>query len=109
MCEASLLANLTVENVASTCLKADAEHATELKLHCVQYITENSTEVISTEGWKELAKKRPALVNEIYHDLAINVCNRNSRAEAKSDDMDIICIKDEPESEPVPSGTSSTN
>jgi len=44
--------------------------AAELKCKCIDYINKNRTEVMLTDGWKEMIKSRVQLVLELYQQLA---------------------------------------
>ena len=71
LCEQSLGSNLNIESVASILLLADMHNAAELKTRCIEYFTENSAEIITTEAYKNLLKTRLELVTELLEAISI--------------------------------------
>ena len=70
MCERELWNNLTVENAAQILILSDIHSADKLKNKAISFINKNSTEVIVTAGWKDMAESHPKLIVEIYVKLA---------------------------------------
>ena len=70
MCEDSLADQLTIESVSEMLLLADRHSAAKLKTACIEYISENASEVAATKGWKVLTKSSN-LVTELFLELAV--------------------------------------
>ncbi|KAK6744264.1 hypothetical protein RB195_011145 [Necator americanus] len=70
MCEQALCAALTAENACVTLVLADLYSAEQLRTHAINYINVNATEVMNSEGWKDLVKEHPTLLAEVFKALA---------------------------------------
>ena len=66
-----MASQLSVDSVSEAYLLAAMHNASQLKLKCIDYITEHCTEVMATEGWKVLTGRRIELVVDILHKLAL--------------------------------------
>ena len=74
LCVKHLASNLDVESVTETFLLADMHQVAELKSKCINFITEKSNQVISTEGWKSFMRaNRIDLMAELFE----KACNKN--------------------------------
>lgn len=71
ICEQFLCSEISLETAPHFILLADLFNARALKQKCVHFITDHSTEVLSTEHWKEMGKASPELLLELFSDLAI--------------------------------------
>lgn len=69
-CESLLLQRVTKSTAASILMAADLYDATHLKQCVINVITQNFLDVISTDSFKELCMKTPALVTEITDHMA---------------------------------------
>ncbi|VDN17349.1 unnamed protein product [Gongylonema pulchrum] len=65
MADQVLRNGLMVESACRYLVFADMHNARELKADAVKFIAQNSSSVISTDGWAELVQEHPALVTEI--------------------------------------------
>lgn len=65
-----LIFQKTTETVCKTLAFAELHNEVELKSSCIEFITENCTEVMKTDGWKQLGQTQPALLMELYRDIA---------------------------------------
>ncbi|VDL74431.1 unnamed protein product [Nippostrongylus brasiliensis] len=61
---------LTAENACVTLVLADLYSAEQLRTHAINYINVNATEVMNSEGWKDLVKEHPTLLAEVFKALA---------------------------------------
>ena len=67
LCGEYLASKLDIETVTTTLLLADMHQALKLKSKCIDYLNDNATEVMATEGWKSfLGTGRMDLVVELY-------------------------------------------
>ncbi|XP_065205304.1 speckle-type POZ protein B-like isoform X15 [Planococcus citri] len=69
MCAKSLFEGLSVENAASVLALADMHGVKELKNKVIKFIVSNPTEVMGTEGWKNI-RSNFELVDEVCLALA---------------------------------------
>ena len=53
-CESYLLPKLTIENCCELLVLADTHDAANLKKHAMEFIRKSKTEVLQTDGWKNL-------------------------------------------------------
>ena len=71
MCVNYMESNLDVQSVAKTLILADIHRAQKLKSRCIDFITEQYLNVMSTEGWKLLmTTKRMDLMAELLKNLS---------------------------------------
>ena len=66
MCEKTLRNNLSIENASELLVLSDLHNAEQLKTQTIQFINENGTSVIETEGFKNMVKTKPCLVAEAF-------------------------------------------
>ena len=71
-CEEHLLTGMDIDSVASILVLSDMHSAAKLKLSCIEFITENATQVMLTDSWKQMGIIRPELLMQVYADLAVN-------------------------------------
>jgi len=69
-CEDVLGSNLTVQNACSTLILADTHSCENLKTRAVKFITARAEEVLKTDSWEDLVQNYPALVTEVFLQLA---------------------------------------
>ncbi|CAI4231479.1 unnamed protein product [Auanema sp. JU1783] len=70
MCEQSLCSALTADNACVTLVLADLYNAEQLRNHAINYINVNATDVMNSDGWKDLVKEHPPLLAEVFRALA---------------------------------------
>ncbi|ESO05924.1 hypothetical protein HELRODRAFT_93853 [Helobdella robusta] len=70
MCEEALCNSLTVETVSDVFVLADLHSADQLKTHAIDFINSHATDVMDTNGWKEMVVNHPHLVAEAFRALA---------------------------------------
>jgi len=70
MCEDVLSKKLCLANVGQTLLLADMYHSAELKKYIISFIADHFFEVITTDGFKDLCTRSPALVAEVHDAVA---------------------------------------
>ncbi|CAB3403019.1 unnamed protein product [Caenorhabditis bovis] len=70
MCEQSLCQALTNDNACVTLVLADMYSADQLRAHAINFINVNATEVMSSDGWHDLVKSHPNLLEEVFRALA---------------------------------------
>uniref|UniRef100_A0A1I7TNM9 Protein roadkill n=2 Tax=Caenorhabditis tropicalis TaxID=1561998 RepID=A0A1I7TNM9_9PELO len=70
MCEQSLCNQITTENSCETLMLADMYSAAQLRAHAVNFINVNATEVMTTDGWTQLVREHPTLLEEVFRALA---------------------------------------
>src|SRR5699024_6573230 len=57
------------------------------KLHCIKFITENSSQVIRTEHWSQLTRSHPELVVSLFQALAAKHNTVSASAAAKCEQV----------------------
>ncbi|KAA3676300.1 speckle-type POZ protein [Paragonimus westermani] len=70
MCEEALVESLTVENSCDILGLADMHNADQLKAHTLEFIMLHAHDVCETEGYEQLVRHRPRLLNECFRSLA---------------------------------------
>ncbi|KAF7253103.1 hypothetical protein EG68_06838 [Paragonimus skrjabini miyazakii] len=70
MCEEALVESLTVENSCDILGLADMHNADQLKSHTLEFIMLHAHDVCETEGYEQLVRHRPRLLNECFRSLA---------------------------------------
>ncbi|TPP56080.1 Speckle-type POZ protein [Fasciola gigantica] len=70
MCEEALVESLTVENACDILGLADTHNAEQLKAHTLEFIMLHAHDVCETEGYEQLVRHRPRLLNECFRSLA---------------------------------------
>uniref|UniRef100_A0A1I8I867 Speckle-type POZ protein n=3 Tax=Macrostomum lignano TaxID=282301 RepID=A0A1I8I867_9PLAT len=70
MCEESLAAALTVENVCDCLVLADLHCAAQLRQRASQFILANASRVAESPGWDQMVRRQPHLVAEAFKALA---------------------------------------
>uniref|UniRef100_A0A1A9ZZW4 BTB domain-containing protein n=1 Tax=Glossina pallidipes TaxID=7398 RepID=A0A1A9ZZW4_GLOPL len=65
MCEEALSVNLATENAAEILILADLQSAAQLKDQTMAFIKTHITEVMGTQGWKDMIKPFPGLIAEV--------------------------------------------
>ncbi|VDN82195.1 unnamed protein product [Brugia pahangi] len=65
MADQVLRTGLIVESACRYLVFADMHNARELKSDAIKFIAQNSSSIITTDGWTELVKEHPALVTEV--------------------------------------------
>lgn len=70
MCEEALCDNLNVDTAAELLTLADMHSAEQLKAHVIDFINIHATDVVETEGWKQMIQRTPHLVAEAFRALA---------------------------------------
>ena len=76
-CEDHLSTILEVESVGNVFLLADMHYASHLRTKCIEFITDNALEVMLTEAFENVAKVRPELILEAFHDFVLKNCKSN--------------------------------
>ncbi|KAL3309741.1 Speckle-type POZ, partial [Cichlidogyrus casuarinus] len=71
MCEHRLVQGLCVENACDTLVLSDRHNALQLKVHALDYIMLHAEEICETEGFDELSRLQPHLLNECFRALAV--------------------------------------
>ena len=69
MCEVELASSIRVENAAHLLLVAESHSAKYLKKNASSFMNDHISEVVNTEGWKELVAKCPNVIIEAYKTL----------------------------------------
>ncbi|XP_018652522.1 hypothetical protein Smp_151050 [Schistosoma mansoni] len=70
MCEEALVESLSVENACDIFGLADMHNAEQLKAHTLEFIMLHAHDVCETEGYEQLVRHRPRLLNECFRSLA---------------------------------------
>ncbi|CAL8099182.1 unnamed protein product [Calicophoron daubneyi] len=70
MCEEALVESLSVENSCDILGLADMHNADQLKAHTLEFIMLHAHDVCETEGYEQLVRHRPRLLNECFRSLA---------------------------------------
>ncbi|CAG0892273.1 unnamed protein product [Cyprideis torosa] len=70
MCEESLSGSLSVENVSDILILADLHSAEQLKTQAIDFINAHPTDVMETQGWKQMIANHPHLIGEAFRALA---------------------------------------
>ncbi|XP_055678847.1 protein roadkill isoform X1 [Lutzomyia longipalpis] len=70
MCEEALCVNLSVETAADTLILADLHSADQLKAQTIDFINTHATDVMETQGWKNMITTHPHLIAEAFRALA---------------------------------------
>ncbi|CAI58651.1 Speckle-type POZ protein homolog [Caenorhabditis elegans] len=70
MCEQALCYQLTTDNASLTLMLADMYSASQLRAHSINFINVNANEVMDTEGWEDLVRDHPKLLEEVFRALA---------------------------------------
>ncbi|KAG5452460.1 Protein roadkill [Clonorchis sinensis] len=70
MCEEALVESLSVENCCDILGLADMHNADQLKAHTLEFIMLHAHDVCETEGYDQLVRHRPRLLNECFRSLA---------------------------------------
>ncbi|CAH8527359.1 unnamed protein product [Schistosoma turkestanicum] len=70
MCEEALVESLSVENACDIFGLADMHNAEQLKTHTLEFIMLHAHDVCETEGYEQLVRHRPRLLNECFRSLA---------------------------------------
>ncbi|CAH8566772.1 unnamed protein product [Heterobilharzia americana] len=70
MCEEALVESLSVENACDIFGLADMHNAEQLKVHTLEFIMLHAHDVCETEGYEQLVRHRPRLLNECFRSLA---------------------------------------
>mmetsp|Transcript_4736 Transcript_4736/g.12432 ORF Transcript_4736/g.12432 Transcript_4736/m.12432 type:complete len:663 (+) Transcript_4736:275-2263(+) len=65
ICEQHLCETVDVANAATTLTLAEENHATELKLHCLDFISQNLSSVMATSGFEYMIQRCPSLQRSI--------------------------------------------
>ena len=73
LCEAKLCGGLTVENASTRLVLSEQAEADELKESCLDFINQNMSAVIETEGWKDVQAAGVGLVQEVLSAATANV------------------------------------
>ena len=55
ICETKLCETIDLESVIGTLVLAERNHAPNLKQACLQYVASNLSDIIGTEGYKEMS------------------------------------------------------
>ena len=86
-----MITNLSIETAAKYLVLADLYSAHCLKRWAMEYIGRYSAAIITTEGWKQMAKSYPILVVELYEHQdknAVPVHTENTGEDLNSPDYD---------------------
>ncbi|XP_046982639.1 protein roadkill [Schistocerca americana] len=70
MCEEALCTNLSIENAADILILADLHSADQLKAQAIDFINTHATDVMDTQGWKQMILSHPHLIAEAFRALA---------------------------------------
>ncbi|XP_003740867.1 speckle-type POZ protein B [Galendromus occidentalis] len=70
MCEEALCDNLSVDTAAELLTLADMHSAEQLKAHVIDFINMHATDVVETDGWRQMIQRTPHLVAEAFRALA---------------------------------------
>ncbi|VDQ05599.1 unnamed protein product [Trichobilharzia regenti] len=70
MCEEALVESLSVENACDIFGLSDMHNAEQLKAHTLEFIMLHAHDVCETEGYEQLVRHRPRLLNECFRSLA---------------------------------------
>lgn len=65
MSEQVVKQELDVENVSRVLMLARLHNSIELKEKAMAFLTNNMSKVVKTEGWKELVKSKPEIMEDI--------------------------------------------
>ena len=72
VCEKYLTYKVSVDSVTETLLLADLHQANNLKLKCIDFISEKGNEVMATDGWKSLmVSNRMDLLADLFKNLSV--------------------------------------
>ena len=72
MCEEALCSSLTVENATEVFELADL-HSSQLKTQAIEFINSHAEEVMATQGWKDMLREKPTLIEDAFRALATQV------------------------------------
>ncbi|VDP97308.1 unnamed protein product [Trichobilharzia regenti] len=70
MCEEALVECPSVENACDIFGLADMHNAEQLKAHTLEFIMLHAHDICETEGYEQLVRHRPRLLNECFRSLA---------------------------------------
>ncbi|XP_065203502.1 protein roadkill-like [Planococcus citri] len=65
ICEDSVYKSLSVDNALNVLILADRHNANELKSKTIDFIVDESSEVMNSTSWNEIMLKHPRLLNEV--------------------------------------------
>lgn len=70
LCEDHLVEKINLKDVGAFLTYADMSNASKLKSACLDFVANNSSDVITNEGWNKHLNKRPLLFKEAFECLA---------------------------------------
>ncbi len=74
LCESSLIKQLSVDNACDVLVLADMHSEQYLKEKAIQFINDNASAVLTTDGWTQLTEQNPKLITDLY----ISAANRGT-------------------------------
>ncbi|CAI2347560.1 unnamed protein product [Caenorhabditis sp. 36 PRJEB53466] len=70
LCEQQMCYSLNTDNACVTLMLADMHSANQLRAHAINFINVNATDVMASEGWEDLVREHPKLLEEVFRALA---------------------------------------